>query len=212
MATTAERIKTLRKSKDLTQTEFGELFGIVKSTVSSYERGNSSPDDDIKKEICKYFNVSMDYLVGASNVPNPSTDFSGIKGLFPITRKHFPLLGEIACGEPIFADEDHETYVEASADIKADFCLTAKGDSMIGARIQDGDVVFIREMPMVNNGEIAAVIIDNEATLKRVYYYPDKAKLVLNPENPAFEPLVYIGEELNTIRILGKAVSFMSNL
>lgn len=212
MATTSERIKILRKSKDLSQEEFGQLFGIVKSTVSSYERGNSSPDDEIKKEICKYFDVSMDYLVGTSDIPKPSTDLSGIKGLYPITRKRFPLVGEIACGAPKFADEDHETYVEASADIKADFCLTAKGDSMIGARIQDGDVVFIREMPMVNNGEIAAVIIDNEATLKRVYYYPDKAKLVLNPENPAYEPLVYIGEELNQIRILGKAVCFMSNL
>lgn len=65
-------------------------------------------------------------------------------------------------------------------------------------------------MPMVKNGDIAAVIIDNEATLKRVYYYPEKNKLVLNPENPAFEPLVYINEELDTIRILGKAVYFMS--
>lgn len=83
------------------------------------------------------------------------------------------LLGEIACGEPIWADEDRESYVMADTDIKADFCLTAKGDSMINARIYDGDVVFIKQMPMVENGEIAAVIIDNEATLKRVYYYPE---------------------------------------
>ena len=94
----------------------------------------------------------------------------------------------------------------------ADFCLKAKGDSMINARIFDGDIVFIKQMPMVENGEIAAVIIDNEATLKRVYYYPEKHKLILNPENPAYEPLVYINEELDTIRILGKAVCFMSSL
>lgn len=81
---------------------------------------------------------------------------------------------------------------------------------MIGARIYDGDIVFIKKQDMVNNGEIAAVIIDNEATLKRVYYYPEKNKIVLNPENPAFEPLVYINEELNEIRILGKAVAFQS--
>jgi repressor LexA len=81
---------------------------------------------------------------------------------------------------------------------------------MIGARIYNGDIVFIKEMPIVENGDIAAVIIEEEATLKRVYYYPDKGKLVLNPENPAYEPLVYIGDELNYIRILGKAVYFMS--
>ena len=83
---------------------------------------------------------------------------------------------------------------------------------MINARIFDGDIVFIKQMPMVENGEVAAVIIDNEATLKRVYYYPEKHKLILNPENPAYEPLVYINEELDTIRILGKAVCFMSSL
>ena len=100
----------------------------------------------------------------------------------------------------------------ADMDINADFCLTAKGDSMINARIQDGDIVFIKEMPMVDNGEIAAVIIDDEATLKRVYYYPEKNKLVLQAENPKYEPWVYVNEELNEIRILGKAVYFMSNL
>ena len=83
---------------------------------------------------------------------------------------------------------------------------------MIGARILNGDIVFIKEMPMVNNGEIAAVIIDNEATLKRVYYYPENGKLVLQAENPKYEPLVYIGEELNQIRILGKAVAFQSDI
>ena len=115
-------------------------------------------------------------------------------------------------GEPIYADEDKESYVMADMDINADFCLTAKGDSMINARINDGDIVFIRKMPMVNNGDIAAVIIDDEATLKRVYYYPEKNKLILSPENPEYEPLVYINEELNDIRILGKAVYFMSAL
>ena len=122
------------------------------------------------------------------------------------------MLGEIACGEPIYTNEDFETFVEASMEINADFCLTAKGDSMIGARIHDGDVVFIKEQPIVDNGQIAAVIINDEATLKRWYYYPDKNKLVLTPENPKYEPLVYVGEELDTIRCLGKAVFFMSKV
>ena len=83
---------------------------------------------------------------------------------------------------------------------------------MIGARIQAGDVVFIRSQETVENKQIAAVIIDGVATLKRWHYYPDKAKLVLSPENSAYEPLVYVGDELNSVRCLGLAVCFMSNL
>lgn len=203
-------LKDLRKKYQYTQEQLADRLGVANSTVSMYERGERFPDYDMMKSIADIFNVDMNFLYNRTEYSD--FDISKFHNIAPITRKRFPLLGEIACGEPIFAAEDHETYVEASADIKADFCLTAKGDSMIGARIQDGDIVFIREMPMVNNGEIAAVIIDNEATLKRVYYYPDKAKLILNPENPAYEPLVYIGEELNQIRILGRAVCFMSNL
>ena len=92
------------------------------------------------------------------------------------------------------------------------FCLKCKGDSMINARIYDGDIVFVRKQSMVNNGEVAVVLIEDEATLKRVFYYPDKAKLVLQAENPSFEPLVYIGEEIEQIRILGKAVAFQSDV
>lgn len=120
------------------------------------------------------------------------------------------MLGEIACGEPIWAEEDKESYVMADCNIKADFCLKAKGDSMINARINHGDVVFIRQQSIVDNGEIAVVIIDNEATLKRVYFDRANGKLVLSAENPAYPPMVYTGEELNEIRILGKAIYFTS--
>ena len=92
----------------------------------------------------------------------------------------------------------------------SEMCI--RDSSMIGARIMDGDIVLIRKQDMVENGEIAAVIIENEATLKRVYYYPKDGKLILNPENPAYAPLVYVGEELNQIRILGKAVIFYSRV
>ena len=128
------------------------------------------------------------------------------------TGRRLPILGEIACGEPIFASEDHDAYILASEDIDADFCLRAKGESMIGARILDGDLVFIRSQPQVDNGEIAAVLIGDEATLKRIYYYPQQNRLMLNAENPAFAPLIYIGDELEQIKILGKAVAFQSPL
>lgn len=179
--------------------------GIAAGSVTKWKAG-ARPNNISAQKLADYFGVSVDYLLGES------TETTLPSNVRPVQTKRFPMLGNIACGEPIFADEDHETYIDASSDIKADFCLTAKGDSMIGARIHDGDVVFIRSQPTVNNGEIAAVVIDNDATLKRWYFYPDKAKLVLSPENPAFEPLVYIGEELKSVRCIGKAVCFMSVL
>ena len=135
-----------------------------------------------------------------------------VRGVLPISVKRLPILGEIACGEPIYASEEHESYVSADKTLDADFCLRAHGDSMIGARIFDGDIVFIRSQDSVDNGEIAAVIIDDEATLKRVYFYPEESKLILIPENPKYAPLVYLGVDLNKIKIIGKAVAFQSTI
>lgn len=214
--TIGERIKSLRESKRITQTELAEKLGTTKQNIYKYENGiiTNIPSDKIEL-MAKCFEVSPGYIMGWED-ENELDDLSILMEKYdnirPIKLKRFPLLGEIACGQPIFADEDRESFIMADMDIRADFCLRAKGDSMINARIYDGDVVFIREMPMVDNGDIAAVIIEDEATLKKVYYYPDKGKLVLYPENPDYEPFIYVGEELNTIRILGKAVYFMSPL
>ena len=110
------------------------------------------------------------------------------------------------------ANEEVDLYVEAGANIQADFCLKAKGDSMIGARIYDGDIVFIRKQPMVEDGEIAAAIIDDEATLKRVYYDQEAGVLQLFAENPQYKTMRFSGEELDHIRIIGKAVAFQSDI
>ena len=124
------------------------------------------------------------------------------------------MLGEIACGKPKYANEDRESYIMAGTNIKADFCLTARGDSMVNARILDGDIVFIQKQDMVENGEIAAVVVNNdsEATLKRLYYYQEKGLLILKAENPAYEDLIYQGDELNQVHILGKAIAFQSDV
>ena len=137
---------------------------------------------------------------------------SGYENILPISVRRVPMLGEIACGEPIWAEEEHGSYVAVDESLSVDFCLRAHGDSMIGARIHDGDLVLVRKQDSVDNGEIAVVIIDGEATLKRVYYYPGEAKLILSPENPRYAPLVYLGAELDRIKILGKAVAFQSQL
>ena len=192
-----------------------------------YERGEREPGLETLEAIADYFNVDMDYLLGKSEHRSKTAWLEGLdksieleilrtqvkfENLFPIEKKRFPLLGQIACGKPIAANEEKELYVEAGANIDADFCLRAKGDSMIGARIYDGDIVFIMKQEMVDNGEIAAVIIEDEATLKRVNYYPEKDLLILKAENSQYEDLVYTGEQLNHIIILGKAVAFQSDI
>ena len=132
--------------------------------------------------------------------------------ILPITTQKIPFLGSVACGQPIYAEEDKESYIVLGTNIKADFCLRAQGDSMIDARIHDGDIVYVRKQEAVDNGEVAVVLIGDEATLKRVYYYPDKQKLLLQPANPKYEPFIYVGDELDQIRILGKAVAFQSDV
>lgn len=210
-----DRIKQMRKEKGISAQELGKRLGKDRSTIYRYEKGEiENLPLDILKPIAYALDTTPQYLMGwedeVGKGKGTASDLLIYDNIFTVEKKRFPLLGEIACGEPIFALEDRESFVVANSDIDADFCLVAKGDSMQGARILDGDIVFIKAQSMVNNGEIAAVIIEDEATLKRVYYYPEKKKLILNAENPRYEPLVYSNEELDNIRILGKAVAFQS--
>lgn len=208
-------LKKFRTAKGVSQATVAKELGISRQTYNNYELGKRQADYETLLKLAEYFETTVEELITdrQKNAPDPITTLTDrYDNIFPVKLKRFPMLGEIACGEPIFACEDRENFVMADMDIRADFCLRAKGDSMVGARINDGDIVFIRQMPIVDNGEIAAVIINDEATLKRVYYYPEKAKLILSPENPKYEPFVYIGEELDHVRILGQAVYFMSSL
>lgn len=187
------------------------------STVSEWLAAKKYPRIDKIEILANYFHILKSDLIEEEKsdyktIPFKNYDLCQYENISPVKLKRFPMLGSIACGEPIWAEEDRESYVMADMDIRADFCLTAKGDSMVNARIYDGDIVFIREMPIVENGEIAAVIIGDEATLKRWYYYREDNKLMLIAENPKYEPLVYMNEELDTIKCLGKAVYFMSAL
>lgn len=176
-----------------------------------YERGEREPGIETLELIADTFNVDLDYLIGKSDYPNKSGAMLADNGLpsniipMPKMRK-IPLLGTIACGAPILAAENIEKEVDIPEDIHADFALRCKGDSMINARIFDGDIVYIRQQDIVDSGEIAAVLIDDEATLKRVKIFDDH--ISLEPENPMYKPLVFWGEEMNDVRILGKAVAF----
>ena len=203
------RIKILRENRGYSQTAFADKIGVSKQTLYKYENGiiTNIPSDKIER-IAEFCGTSPAYIMGWDDAPSlPPHD-----NIVPITTHKIPVLGTIACGAPIYAQQQFEYYVEVGTEIDADYAVHAKGDSMIGARIHSGDLVFIKEMPAVENGQIAAVYIDNEVTLKRIYYYPDKQKLVLQAENPEYEPLVYVGEELDQVRILGRAMAFQSDV
>ncbi len=213
--TFAERLQQRMLELGITAAELSRKMDLNEAVISQYKSGRYEPKQDRLEKFAKILEVNEAWLMGY-DVDKQSyethTTLVLPSNIVQISTRKFPLLGEIACGEPIFADEQHETYIESSKDIHADFCLIAKGDSMINARIHDGDVVFIRQQSIVDNGDIAAVIINDEATLKRWYYYPEQNKLVLSPENSKYPPFVFTEDELNTIRCLGKAVCFMSNL
>lgn len=214
------RLKELRQEKGLNMKQTATKLGLPYTTYVGYEKGEREPDSEKLIILSDFFECSVDYLIYRSDerrsniiADNPSENlYEQFDNIQPVHIKKFRLLGDIACGKPIYADENFESYISADADINADFCLRAKGDSMIDAGITEGDIVFIHEQPIVNPGEIAAVVIDDEATLKRVYYDRTHNRLQLVAANPAYAPLVYTNEELNSVRILGKAVALMRNL
>jgi len=208
-----KKIHELRMQKGMTLEELGNIVGVGKSTVRKWENGiiaNMKRDKILKVSVA--LGVSPAYLMGWQE--STDEEIISLNNVHPIELKRFPILGEIACGVPKYTNEDRESYVMAGTNINADFCLRASGDSMVGARILDGDIVFIRKQDMVENGEIAAVVVNNdsEATLKRLYYYPDKGVLILKPENPAYEDLIFSGNELNQVHVLGKAMAFQSDV
>ncbi len=198
-----ERIKERRLAMSMTLLDVANALGVKEATVQRYESGEiKNPKHDTILQLAKIFHCSPSYLMGWEETVLPET-------VMQISKKKLPLLGEIAAGEPIFADEEVE-YYSPGEDTGADFCLRVHGDSMTGAGIKDGDIVFIRSQETVDDGEIAAVLVEDEATLKRVYLSPDAVTLV--SENPKYKPMVYTKSQCKNIRILGKAVSYTTRL
>lgn len=202
--TTAERMKLRRKELGLSAEYVAEKLGCSPTTIYRYEKGDIEKMPlDILNPLSKILSTTPAYLMGWDDSPTPD--------ISPLPPNHsYPLLGDIACGKPILAEENIQEYVQFPGDLKVDFCLRCRGDSMVDARIFDGDIVFIRQQPEVENGEIAAVLIGEETTLKRVYHTGDTLTLVA--ANSSYAPMVYTGEQLSSVRILGKAISFLSSV
>lgn len=209
MSELGDRIKMLRKEKHLTQSKLTDILRndydlkTDRVMISKWETGFQTPHIDTLKIIANVLGVSVDYLL--TGVEAIATDLSEDS---PVPVKKVRMLGSIACGTPIFCNEEYDYVLATGDNARADFCLTARGDSMINARIADGDIVFIKQQNTVENGEIAAVVIGDEATLKRVYRTADGIMLVA--ENPAYQPMYFSGEELSQAYVLGKAIGFQS--
>ena len=199
--------KSRRLELGLTLDDVAKIVGVSNATISRWESGvieNQRRDKLVL--LAKALQLSPTELIDAPEDAGALPD-----NILPMPEmRRIPLLGNIACGEPILAEENLDGEVDIPKNIRADFALRCKGDSMINARIFDGDLVYIHQQEDVDNGQIAAVLIGEEATLKRVYKYPNR--LELRPENPTFPVFQYEGEQLAEVRILGKAVAFTSSV
>ena len=200
-----ENIKRLRESASMSQEDLAIIIGVTDGAISNWEQGINTPRMGSIQKIADYFGVLKSEIIEGES----ATIFA--KNILPLpTTRQVPLIGYIACGTPILAEENAEDYINMPEHVRADFCLRCKGDSMIDARIMDGDIVFIRQQSDIENGEIAAVLIGEEATLKRVH--KEHNRLILQAANSAYPPMVYVNGELDQIRIIGKAVAFLSSI
>lgn len=204
------RIRARRIELGLTVEQLANRMGYKdKSSISKIENGKADIPQSKVLAFARALDTTTAYLMGIDEAKEQSIDSvpPGFQPIPPMVK--LPLVGRIACGEPITAEENLEGSVSVPEGWGATFVLTCYGDSM-EPKIKDGDLVAIRKQPEVENGQIAAVRIDNEATLKRVYLYPDR--LLLQPENPAYEPIILIGEEMNNVAIEGRAVGLCRGL
>lgn len=211
------RLRAGLDAAGMTQSELSKQSGVSKSSISRYLSGAWEAKQDAVYLLAQALDVSEAWLMGydvpMERTPQPTERDNTIRlpaNIIPVppASKTVPLLGTIACGVPILAEENLDGEVHLPDFVHADFALRCKGDSMVDARILDGDIVYIRKQPDVENGEIAAILIGDEATLKRVYKYP--GQVVLQPANPKYAPLICAGEAINEMKILGKAVYFVS--
>ena len=232
----SSRLARLKRERGLTTDALSRQSGIPKGTINKILNGETrNPTVGTLAALANALGCPLSSLCAQSSAPPeiagevpPASDPLHIPGVYrfgdgarwrdglrnaddvlPVAPRRVPLLGEIAAGVPIYAEETLEG-AECDAAMHCDFALRVHGDSMIGARIRDGDIVFIRRQDDVDDGQIAAVIVDDEATLKRVYHV--KNGLQLLSENPKYPPMVFTLEEYGSIRILGLAVGFTSRL
>lgn len=224
MATFGEKIKAIRFHLGFTQDELAKKLDVTKQVISKYENQQASPRLDTVSDFAEKLNIELTFLINDTytveqtiNALNKTAVVNFTNSLpsniIPINKaRRIPILGSVACGTPIFSEQNLDGYFITNDIIKADFCLYAKGDSMIEADINDGDLVFIRKTPVVDNGKIAVVLIGEETTLKRVY--KTDHNLILHAENRTYQPLIYTEKDCDTenIMVLGEMIGIYKNI
>ena len=198
-------LRELCRQRGLSMRELGNVLGVSESTISLYETGKRYPNYEVLLKISEYFGVTVDYLLTGKE-PDSTAGPEVPPGFMPLPKMdRVPRVGAIACGTPILAEENIEDYASIPSEWGADFVLMCQGDSM-EPLIRDGDLVAIRRQPEVENGQLAAVLIGTEATLKRVYLHDDFIEL--RPENTAYQSIIRRREEMDDVRIEGKVVGY----
>lgn len=208
----ADRLKRLRKEHGYTQESLAAVIGVERSSVGKYEgKSGVIPSNDVLARIADLFGVSIDYLLERENRNQISpANQTFPPNILPVQRRKIPILGNVAAGEPIFADEEHEEYVIDDDANDCDFALRIAGDSM-EPLLHDGDIVYVRQQDDVNDGEIGILLLDDEAVIKHIYHIPDGVQVV--SQNAAkYPPKTYTWPNYDTIRILGRAVAYRRNL
>lgn len=208
-----DKLKAIRTENNMSMEELKNTLNykydlnISKSMISRWENNKSEPFNTYLSAYAREFNLDMNDLLDIED----KNDLSNIPGI-KIIKKFVtvPLLGEIACGEPIFCNQNYDNLFQIDEDLaQPDFSLTARGDSMIDVGIHDGDIVFFRNTPVVENGKIAAVIIDNTTTLKR--FFKNEHEIILQPENKFYSPIIIREDDGQEVRVLGEMVGMYVN-
>ncbi|MCL2212748.1 MAG: hypothetical protein FWB93_02800 [Oscillospiraceae bacterium] len=211
---TIDRVLRLAKERGINQKSVAVAIGVAQGNFTDWKMDRSKPSYGAVIKLSDYFEVSADYLLLKTDDPTPHTArlLKNQGDIVPIKRHRIPILGHIAAGKPIYGGDGDSDYIDVGCDVDADFSFKIRGDSMIGIGIKPGDFVLIKEQPMVDNGQVAAVCIDDEYTLKRVHYDAEKGILTLSSENPAYPPLVYVGPILDQVTVIGRAVVSVSRI
>ncbi|MTI85369.1 MAG: helix-turn-helix domain-containing protein [Firmicutes bacterium] len=203
-----KRLRQLRKEKNLSQDDLAKLFHLSQSTIAYYESGRKQPTQKTLQKLAQFFTVSMDWLTGHSDLRKPLNS-TELEGPYPIGKTvRIPVLGTIHAGEPLYAEQNLVGYEEVSADELNGgeyFFLKVTGDSMIGSHIIPGSKVLVRRQPVVDNGQIAVVMVnDEEATLKRIKFMEEA--VILYPDNPNYEPQIHKADKVRIIGVVKRVV------
>ena len=210
---TAKRLQLALSRINMKAQELAEASGVNKASISQYVNGSHAPSNISAGKMASVLKVNPVWLMGfdvpmlesgSPTPPHPS--------LRPVSTQRFKVLGSVACGEPVFMAEEVDVTIDVDNPPKADYVLTAKGDSMINIGIHDGDIIFVKEQPTVENGQVAVVALGDEACLKRFYYYQEKSLMILKSENPAYQDIIKVGPELEDVRVLGRAVKYQGTV